>query len=64
MTGRDEVKKRSENEVRDKIYMALQSLNGKLKRDLDLLLEEAKKNGESINLDVAKTIEDMLDAVN
>ena len=63
MTGRDDVKKRSENEVRDKIYMALQSLNGKLKRDLDLLLEEAKKNGESINSEVEKTIEDMLDAV-
>lgn len=62
LTGREE-RIRQESELTDKIYSALASLNSKLKGDLDLLLEDAKKHGEDISPIVAKSLEEMLDAV-
>jgi hypothetical protein len=57
-----EDRRKNENELTEKIYTAMKPLDGKLKQDLDLLFELARKDGINIDRMQAKNVEDLLDA--
>ena len=62
LTGRED-RKKSENLVIEKIYSAMRNFNGKLKKDLDSLVEVALKEGEKINKYQTRMLHDFLDSV-
>lgn len=55
-----EEKKKNEMELTEKIYAAMKNFNGKLKKDLDKLIEEAIKEGDEVDKFTERALEDSL----